>query len=104
MRYRSSDEIDTQRIALFAKKILGDATALEKGFFLSDVKAIELLSERILPTLEKNKADKLTLLVKQLRADADAEDFKSAHKTAEQLISIFGIQSVSQSKRVTIHK
>lgn len=101
MRYRSSDEIDTERVALFAKKILGDAAALESGFVLSDVKALELIYERVFHTLPKSKADELTMLVKQLRTAADKEDFEVAANNAEQLLEIFGKQSTNKSKSAT---
>ena len=47
MRYRASDEIEVDRLAVWARKTLIDAAALEQGFVLSDVAALKLLQERM---------------------------------------------------------
>lgn len=90
MRYRSSDEIEVDRLAVWVRKTLIDAAALEQGFVLSDVSALHLLQERLISTLPKDKARKLTVSIRKLRTATYAEDFETVTKISKQLLSFFG--------------
>lgn len=89
MRYRSYTKVDQARGAVWARKTLIDAAALEHGFVLSDAKALELLLERITHILPHDMADKIASLVKELRLAADAEDFEKVSAVSEQLLDDF---------------
>lgn len=89
LRYRPYTEVDADRIALFARKVLGDAAALEIGLVSSDVLALELLQERVLPTLDQSQGAQLSVHVQELRTATDAEDFEAATEAAKNLIRLF---------------
>ncbi len=88
MRYRPYAEIDVDRAGVWARKTLIDAQALEHGFVLSDASAFEFLLERVAYTLPRDKADRMIVLVKELRIAADAEDFEAVLNIAKQLLDI----------------
>jgi len=89
LRYRQPSEVDGDRLAVFARKTLIDAKALEHGLVLSDVRTLELIRDRLRHTLEKAKSNRLDSLMKDMRTGADAEDFEKVSSGARHLLDAF---------------
>ena len=89
LRYRQPSEVDGDRLAVFARKTLIDAKALEHGLVLSDVRTLELIRDRLGHTLEKAKSNRLNSLIKDMRTSADAEDFEKVSSGAKHLLAAF---------------
>ncbi len=89
MRYSSSTDIDIARIPVWSMKTIIDANALEHGFLLSDVKALELLFERVEYAMNNNEAEKMSSLVKGLRLAVEAEDYNKVKSIAQEMLKTF---------------
>ena len=89
MRYSSSTDIDIARIPVWSMKTIIDANALEHGFLLSDVKALELLFERVEYAMNNNEAKKMSSFVKDLRLAVDAEDYNKVKSIAQEMLKTF---------------
>ncbi len=89
MQYRSSEEIDRDRIVVWSQKILIDAVAMEQGFLLSDIRSLSLLHERLRSVLPTAKANSLIIRINRLHTATRKEDFKTVTTISKQLLDTF---------------
>ena len=83
LRYRPPVEVDLLRIDLWARQLVVDAEAGEKGAVAGDVATLGWLRDRI--ALRGADAKRIDDQLRYLVAAADAKDMESAAKAAERL-------------------
>lgn len=90
LQYRPVAAVDLERARLWAEQTRLDAEAADPGWVLSDVTTLELIVERMVGSLDRPLADRLSGLLAKLRAAAEAEDLEAASALTTQIGEALG--------------
>jgi hypothetical protein len=85
LRHRAPDQVDLDRLDLWARRLLADAAAKDRGAAAGDVAALEVLWDRSGHRVAPRTAGQVTAALAALRKAADGKDLRVAATAAAAL-------------------